>query len=456
MPIVNYPMLPRPISPLSGIEEGQRIGKNFVMIPQELRAKQLANAIQGVKAKYAEPLTKQQLQHAILQNLHQQQENTRYGQMTPLEVQKAKLFNEYYAPNQIANINQKTANTNLTNLRSKYLPLDKLIQAANLSRLSERFGKSYQLSQMLHNMDESSRLLWISQNPESYNQMLTDMANATNQPQNYGLQNALASYFPQLKPNNALSTQNNPQSNIDYASQITPTTNTPSFNQPSPKNTENLAANLALQANKKASTNQTNERAESAVAMERYLFDNRDKLEISLRNASKYSGIYGKFILQNLDKIKSSDPEAYNDFLWYGESFLPAMSNHIKLMEGLSSSNRQREELHNLLGALKKWNIDPINAIKLFNKQIGTIQDTSDSVFRSAEPSSKGAYRKSYGLNRIKGDFIKDLPNSKENSSRIITKEDYDQAIKDNMKKYNVSEQVARQAMKDQGYSYED
>lgn len=97
MAIVNFPMLTNSqANPfLSGLERGSRLAGGMLKLPGQLKAQQLANAIAAVKAKYAEPLTKQDLQRAILNNMHQQQENTRYGEMTPLEVNKLYLANQF-------------------------------------------------------------------------------------------------------------------------------------------------------------------------------------------------------------------------------------------------------------------------------------------------------------------------------------------------------------------------
>jgi hypothetical protein len=77
------------------------------MFPQKMQEEQLLNAIRGVQAKYAEPMASQDLQKAKLYNQYygpniqsemgfRNAQTSKLNMMTPLEAQELKLKNQFY------------------------------------------------------------------------------------------------------------------------------------------------------------------------------------------------------------------------------------------------------------------------------------------------------------------------------------------------------------------------
>src|SRR5690348_5927575 len=69
------------------------------------------------------------------------------------------------------------ADTDRANTLSKYLPLQRLIEAQNSLRSSSRFGSAFQLAKGLQELDPSTRATWISEHQSDYNDMLQNLAN---------------------------------------------------------------------------------------------------------------------------------------------------------------------------------------------------------------------------------------------------------------------------------------
>jgi hypothetical protein len=311
------------------------------------------------------------------------------------------------------------ANTNKLNKETEFIPLKNLVEASNAQRQNSRFGQAYQLHSALNSMDASSRNLWISQHPDDYNQMLTTFAQQSNIQKSDPLQAAIQKYFPQFMNNSQqnnssisqLGQEHQPQNNIPtlnsgQQAQSNQPTDIPNEQPKLLDDTEKLKNSLEHQSNRKAVTTQMNARADAAVGFESWLGTNKDKYNQSLKTINKYSGRIGN-AKKWLDANSYETPEDYENVKWFETSFIPNLANQVKMMEKLSSSDTQREELHSLADALTSKDLDPKSAVKVFNRQISTLQDVSDSIISAAEPNVKGTYRKQFGLKRLTGGYIK-------------------------------------------------
>ena len=153
------------------------------------------------------------------------------------------------------------------------------------------------------------------------------------------------------------------------------------------------------------------DRRDGAVAVDFWLMNNREKIQNSLKSASKYSSYWGlgeKKKDEFLSGLMNKDPQGYKDLIWYEKSFIPNMDNAVKVMEKLSSTNEQRKEMTEMFNSLINPKLNKKQAIDVFNKQIGTIFDISDSVIKTSEPIHQGIIRNIYNIPKFEGDYIRD------------------------------------------------
>lgn len=415
MPIqpISFPALtPQQTNPFqAGIQQGI---DSYGALQQALLAAQKAK-IAEAQAKYASPMAEQELQKALLYNKYygpdmQSQIGLRGAQAGEANARIGLIG---------AQQGETNARTGLIGQETKYYPLNEAIKAQESQRLTSRFGQAYQLHSALSNMDASSRNLWVSMHPKEYTQMLNDMGNQASMKQNDIVGQILPKYFPDIVNKNQQGQQQSSQFTAN--NQVTPPyENSAASFQTKPEEIEALQNNLQHQANKKGAGAQISRRAESAATLEIWLNQNKQKYNQALLDASKYAGLIGKGD-KKFEQIRPRNSEAYQNLQWFDTVFVPTMSNNIRMMEGLSSSNKQREELRNLSDALDNWKLDPESALKVFNKQMSTIQDISDSVFQGAEPAVKGTYRKTYNIPRGHGDYVnKPIKVIRDNNGRLI------------------------------------
>lgn len=365
----------------------------------------------------------------------QPQGNPLARQLVP-GLQNAMMFPQQLQQQQLAQALTKAqtaqsgAHTNLLNQQSKYLPLKELIAATNAQRLGSRFGQAYQLQSALNSLDPSTRNLWISQHPKEYNQHLINMANQASsgsQNQNGYLEKAIQNLFPGYKVDspNQMNYQNNlPQNNSDQTNNQYNDSNAQQNNPPGnfstkPVDVEELQTSLEHQSNRKGAGPVINRRADAAVALEDWLNKNKEKYGDAFRNVTKYSQFLGKGE-KGIDALSKNSPQAYQDYKWVETSFIPHLANQVKMMEQLAATDKQRSELKELAGALDSFTLDPVSSLKVFNRQIGTIQDISDSVFAAAEPNKKGTYRKSFKIPRETGDYVNSVKNKKSTNYKRV------------------------------------
>jgi hypothetical protein len=324
------------------------------------------------------------------------------------------LVNKNYTPNILSEIGLRGSQTRHFNKETELMPLKAAIEAQNSIRSQSRFGGSYQLHQALGSMTQDARMQWISQNPEAYNSMLTDLANSNQGPDI--LSPLLGKYFKSAPApvqnqivqatKSAINNQllNSPQVNpSEYNNQISQGERVPFTN--SPKKQEEFAVNSQYSANRKAATAAINNRADSAIAMESFLDRNRKRLNETIDDMTQYNGYFGA-TKKKLDELKKISPKAYENFRWFENVFKPHVSNQVKMSEKLASSDTQREELHGLIAGINDLHLDPSSGKRLLSDSINTLHDISDSIIDAAEPYNKGVYKKKFNLPEKYPDYI--------------------------------------------------
>jgi hypothetical protein len=435
IPVMNFPMLSfEQANPaLEGVQRGVRIVGDTLsnqkaqaalpytqpMLEEALRQAQYQTQMDAPKAKYAEKIT--------LADLLAKQE----------EARKTQLANQYYPEETEADIAYKQAQT-------KYIPLNALLNIAGKMNTSSRFGDAYQLSRTLTSMPEAQRATWIAQNQSAYNDMLNTLGNKALQqevsPIEKILGSALQQYFPDMaanlpqqqgqqvplqdrlggmqpQPQQAPSPVQDQLASLQQQATGGQPTGAPTMAQPTAaprfastkEQTEQLQAAGELIANKKLTGTAMNGRAEAAVALEKWLMDNRETYVPRINNALDYSGVKGAVQRkkdQSLAAMGLTPSSGYTDMVWATNDFRTALVNQIKMMEKMGATNEQREEMHNLLSAIDNITLNPKSAKELFNKSMRTFSDLSDAVIGAAEPVNKGAYRKAYQVPKLEENYL--------------------------------------------------
>jgi hypothetical protein len=372
------------------------------------------------------------LQRALLANQKSQAEQPYWSDQAQanLQLTQGKIP---YQQAQTAELQQKT----------KYTPLELAIKAQNSARENSRFNGAYQLNKTLSEMPQADRSGWIARHPEEYNLMLNNLLEASRTPLPDYITQTAKGLLPQNPQNPMLSQQlqqtqyqDRPVAGKAFQENVNQTDQNNQTNQNNPNtdmsDSDALKYGLQDSANKQATTGQTRQRAEAAVTYEQWLDKNREKYSKAIRTSAKYAGWAGKG-QEYLDKLSGSNPDDYNDLVWLKTSFVPNAINQVRRLEGLSSSNKQRQELHETLGALQRFDLDPENALKAFNSQLNTTREISDAVINTAEPRFKGVMRRMAGIKPINGDYVlsdqgvKPSANAKPDKVNILNGKEYHQ-----------------------------
>lgn len=336
--------------------------------------------------------------------------------------------NQMYIPAQQAEIRHKNELTRL-------LPLNSAIDAQKALVNNERFSQARDFVRSVNSMNKSQQAIYLSDpnNSAAYDAALNDVQQAIN---TQGRANLLHPDFlkkfglaspampppgvmnrsaPMMQPGSAPMNPamqngsvgpNAPQQNAPIPSaspgnteQFEPTDvnhpNSPTYISPQERTALNRR-NLVNQQNAGAAMWN---RANSAVALENFVFDNRVKYAPRIRNAIKYAGILRKG--KEVSDAFSSDPknsQALDDYMWYTTQFVPNLSNNIKQMERLSSSAKQREELAKMSNyPIESYLSNPERAMHLINKNLDTIHDESTATLKAAQQSQPGVIERLNG-----------------------------------------------------------
>jgi len=371
------------------------------------------------------------------------------GQALSEKMREASLNRLYAQP-------ERQAGLNKLNMSNQFYPLQQAISAQNaLSYQNTRSNPASDYLRAIANMPAKQRELYLSypDNQKTYQNMI-NMAQQKMEKGNVN-QNVLTpemaqSYFQNTPQNMLMPQQMSPQNMlvpqpIQQNQQLPPRQAPPmsqSINAPSPpvqnapkinepKQTvdqipatleeapealppiTSIDPGLAMQYQQNLANVDTNikQRLSGAVVIDKFLMDNRKQINDSINAASKYASYWGMVAKKKdefLSSIMNKDPKGYTDLMWYETAFIPHMSNGIKVMERLSATNAQREELHEMSDSIINHRLNSKQAKELFNKQIGTIFDISDAVIQTAEPIHKGVTRNVFNMPKLKGDYLQE------------------------------------------------
>jgi len=352
------------------------------------------------------------------------------------KLRQQQITSQFMPQQQQSDISSKQAQTQLLQEQSKYLPLKYAIDLSQNLRASSRFGPSYDLAKTLQSMPMAQKAAWVAQNPQQYNDLVNTMASKAYQsyqdPTSNFLSGIANQYYPGMNTDQSNSQninqpsqeqnagtqgQQNDSLNAQMQGQNPPQTLSGQMQgqQPqegvfstTPEQQQQFQNAVQLSANRSNTSGQMNGRADSAVALEKFLLDNKDEYSQRLNNAIQYSAMGGK-AKKAIDfaKEQMGQPnKMYEDYQWAVHTFRNDVNNQIRMMEKMGATDAQRQDANNLLSAIDSISVNPEGAKNLLNTQISTIQQTSDAIFGAAEPVYKGIYRKTHDIPEMQGNYL--------------------------------------------------
>lgn len=391
----------------------------------DVRKQRLANALSQIKLNYA-PQMAQQAADLGKANVAIKQSDAQYEpsmnaadlMIKHLTAQGDQLTNamnsvkfKYLPQQQQAEIAFKNAQIEKIKSDIKYAPM-------KLAQQQSHFGNAYKLNRMLNGMDKASKAAWIASHADQYSQMMNDLVAGPAIP---GMQPAPTAPNPQNTPTPnqapANSVNMNPMGDMSDLNQTppqdsgqgnpqmpppdiaAPQNNAPPIAQaPSPDSAPpSFQFTSQIAANKNSVSAPIYKRFENGLEFEKFLNDKHyDRIAA---NAALYAGALGKGKAA-LDAIMRSNPQSYEDYLEFHNSFASTAANYNKVMEGLGVQESQRSEiLGNITKAFDSNTGNPERAIDQYNRWKNTMRNVVKSASQIAQPAYPGLLEKHYGIN---------------------------------------------------------
>jgi hypothetical protein len=414
----------------------------------KMRAQSLINGLNQVKLKYAEPEAQQSLSQAIANTGILQTQNKFEPILDNLKVQNAQLDGliksqtfKGLAPAQQAALHLKQSQINYVQAKIKMLPQQ---MAAQQKRTDWYQSAAYQFSKTLHSLPANMRAAYIHDHIDLYNQLLqqqqqaaltastppasagapggtpttplaappgappdisalsdtgmpddvtaglTDTGDITQGAPDMGA-NAQSPEIPPIAPPATVApTQGAPSPNN------APSDVTPPVAPPQKSNLNALKFAAEIDANKKSVSPQIYKRFENSMEFENWLSANHyDRIA---KNAALYAGALGKGKAA-LDAIKRDNPQSYEDYLEFHNSFASTAANYNKVMEGLGVQESQRNEiLGNVTQAFNSYSGNPDRALDQYNRWKDNLRRVARSASLVAQPIYPGTLEKHYNI----------------------------------------------------------
>lgn len=365
---------------------------------------------------------------------------------------------------------QASAETAFTQARAQGLPLEDAIKAAQTAETSSRFGSGYTFARMLMAAPAHQRSTWITNNPEKYKALLmqlgqkasTEGSATAGQTGAMGIVNRLlAQQYPGMyqapptaspqqamqlgqqqlrqagQPTPTLDTQQQVQQVPQAAAQtgqqqpgapsqvrvsaIPPVTQWQDIPEPVSKSVLTEDEQFAMSSNQDKAGGDAWKRAVATSGAEYMLGRNRDKYTKMFDLASQYAGAYGRG-KQYLNQWTNTNPNAVEAYRMYTNSFVPAIKNIIKRIEGMGATDQQRNELEKMSNQIEDVRSNPSQAKKGFNNMVSILHDVAESNYRQAEPVTPGIFSKIAGARNWESGNYLGLPKGKKGIMSVGTK----------------------------------
>ena len=398
------------------------------------------------QADYADPMN--------AANLYKlQTENQFLPDKLQLANQYQSLINQYYGPSMMADINAKNAET-------KFTPLKYAIEAQNSIRNNSRFGATSDYVRAINQMKGGDQEIFLSDpvNLANYKTALAQMGGGLGNAQsnniltpkflnNFGLASDTFSAPSNNQANLNVSASNDSQSNLPPPpATVTSPPEVPQQNglgAPLPQNAspapqappitidkahpavqqavaQHIADNAPNQtlspddrtalahqslANQRVAGAKLWNRAQGAVTLENLLNGDAETTKQRILNATQYAGALGQGQYA-VDRLMANNKDAYTDYKWYKQDFVPNLGNNIKVMEQLASTDSQREALNDMFNNAIKWDTNPQAAAKLINMSIDLLHNQAQATLKSAQPVNPGVLERLNGIPAGKSNYL--------------------------------------------------
>lgn len=179
----------------------------------------------------------------------------------------------------------------------------------------------------------------------------------------------------------------------------------------------------------------TYKRANASLALDTNLLVNRAYYSSMIRGAIRFNGIAGKAsqawataAATMGQKPPSGNIQDAVDYYNYTHQFTPLITNQVKFMEGMASTDEQRKEITRLLNPIRLMGGNPDVAEKEINNAIDELHMLSQSLYSTAESGggaiTNGIYqaRLNYSLKSAGRSDFKLSPGEKYTNIYLIAK----------------------------------
>jgi hypothetical protein len=192
------------------------------------------------------------------------------------------------------------------------------------------------------------------------------------------------------------------------------------------QNERDTLSSQLLSNNQSVGTTMKN-RADSAMAFDKFLMLHRNEISKVFSDAAKYNQIYGRS-KKWLEMFRKDQPEEYANYINAKNALGRLMANGIRFMEGMGISHEaQTDAMNQVTTAIDRLDVSPETAIKVMNSHIGALQDVSEGILSTAEPRFPGVRKKLAGIEDFPKDFIQMPSKSKSEAKggrmRVISKD---------------------------------
>jgi hypothetical protein len=434
-----------------GIIPAIKEGMDLFYYPQakkeELEKQRLANALAQINLQFSPEMSEAELQYKKAQAPHMNAQTNLINQQSQYYPDDIKsqiahrlaqtgLVNEeskYYSNDMESRLNERDSHANLLKQQAYFYPLQQALGAfkdVNNPRNS-RFGAAYEMSRTLNAMPPAARFAWISGNSEAYTNMLNMMSNkALEEKNNSGqmnpaLEKVITKYFPDLTKENLTFNPNEMEKNalinsgigrikdigtqslIPDMQQLPFPKNMPMPNQgmamndmqnieqnttppmpalfnTSPEDAQRIRDAANISANNALVTTKTRNQLEGGIQVAEMIND--PTFQKHAISASLYAGAAGKGKAA-IDALLQKNPNSYMEYLSFMNDKAVFLLNRVKQLDGMASTNQQREELWGLYNkTMDKMTSNPEQFLKALNNFGETIDIMGRAVEKSANP----------------------------------------------------------------------
>jgi hypothetical protein len=342
--------------------------------------------VRQARERFGNEQEKSKLENALAQLKleYAPQEMAQNSRMSEQNLLAKQLENQFYAPNMRSQIG-------LRNIQAGLLPEQLAFEKTKEERVRQRFDANKRFLEFFKAMPQENQKLFFAQNPELMTELLSDVGNQAYS--NIGLAPG-EERFPEVPKQmtvtpgqvEAMGGTGNLEALPQALENLRPLPQNPAlkrFNTEQKQiDQQRLAAEIA--ANNSVTPPPVQNQLAGAIQLEHYI-DSPAFMEAAI-GASKYAGAAGKG-KEWVDRLIKNDPDSLAKYDAFKNIYLKGLEARFMQLEGLSSSEGQREEIHNMSEkTMFAFNSDPENFMKQLENLKKMLREVGKSVEKSANP----------------------------------------------------------------------